>query len=72
MLRRRLLIAACSLVLPAAGAAQANPLEVIRADLRAEAQGLMTAALELSDGEGEAFRPIDREYEVERAKWSDE
>ncbi len=46
-------------------------LELLRSDLRAAKTELHTEALKLSTAEGEAFWPIQREYEVELAKVAD-
>ena len=72
MLRRIFLVLVIGLLLPTAGAAQANLLELVRSDLKADAQAIMTAALDLSDKEGESFWPIYREYETARAQWGDQ
>lgn len=48
--------------------AQANLMEMLRSDVRAEAQQIMTLAMQLSNDEATNFWPIYREYELERAR----
>ena len=51
--------------------AQANLMEMLRSDVRAEAQQIMTFAMQLSNDEAMRFWPTYREYELERARWGD-
>ena len=51
--------------------AQRNLMEMIRADVRAEAQQIMTLAMQLSNDQAESFFPIYREYDLERSRWGD-
>jgi len=51
--------------------AQRNLMEMMRSDVRAEAQQLMTMAMQLSNNDAEKFWPIYREYELERSRWGD-
>jgi len=51
--------------------AQENLMEMLRSDVRAEAQQIMTVAMQLSNDEAAKFWPVYREYELERARWGD-
>ena len=51
--------------------AQENLMAMLRSDIRAEAQQIMTFAMDLSNDEATNFWPIYREYELERANWGD-
>ncbi len=51
--------------------AQENLMSLIRSDVRAEAQQIMTLAMQLSNDDAAKFWPIYREYELERANWGD-
>ncbi len=51
--------------------AQENLMALLRSDVRAEAQEIMTFAMELTNDEAVNFWPIYREYELERARWGD-
>ncbi len=51
--------------------AQENLMAMLRSDIRAEAQQIMTFAMQLSNDEATNFWPIYREYELERARWGD-
>jgi hypothetical protein len=51
--------------------AQENLMEMLRSDVRAEAQQIMTVAMQLSNDEASKFWPVYREYELERARWGD-
>ena len=46
-------------------------IELLRSDVRADKQAIVTAAMELSDTESQAFTPIYREYETERTELGD-
>ncbi len=52
-------------------AAQENLIAMIQSDVRAEAQRIMTYAMQLSDADAANFWPIYRRYELERADWGD-
>ncbi len=52
-------------------AAQDNLIAMIQSDVRAEAQRIMTYAMQLSDADAANFWPIYRRYELERADWGD-
>ena len=56
---------------PQADAQEANLMELLRSDVRAEAQQIMTFAMQLSNDEATRFWPTYREYELERARWGD-
>jgi hypothetical protein len=47
-------------------------IELLRSDLRTTKTQIYTEAMELPDAEMQAFWPIQREYEAERAKLGDE
>ncbi len=51
--------------------AQENLMSLLRSDVRAEAQRIMTFAMQLSNDDAAKFWPIYREYELERANWGD-
>ena len=51
--------------------AQENLMAMLRSDIRAEAQQIMTFAMDLSNDEATNFWPIYREYELERGRWGD-
>jgi hypothetical protein len=51
---------------------KADILELLRSDLRAEKQAIVTAAMSLSESEGSAFWPIYKEYELDLSKVWDE
>ena len=51
--------------------AQENLTAMLRSDLRADAQQIMTYAMQLSNDEATVFWPIYREYELERSRWAD-
>ena len=51
--------------------AQENLMSMLRSDVRADAQQIMTVAMELSNDEATNFWPIYREYELERSRWGD-
>ncbi len=61
---KRVFLAALLLALPALYA-QADILELLRSDLRAEKQAIVTAAMNLSEAEGSVFWPVYKEYELE-------
>lgn len=46
-------------------------IELLRSDIRADKQAIVTVAMELSDTESQAFWPIYREYEAERTELGD-
>ena len=46
-------------------------IELLRSDVRADKQAIVTAAMELTDAESQAFTPIYREYETERTVLGD-
>jgi len=46
-------------------------IELMRSDLRADKQAIVTAAMELTDAESQPFWPIYREYETERIALGD-
>ena len=52
-------------------AAQQNLIELLRSDVRADSQQIMTFAMELTNDEATAFWPVYREYELERSRWGD-
>ena len=52
-------------------AAQENLSQMVRSDVRANAQQITTVAMELSEADAQKFWPIYREYELERSKWFD-
>ena len=52
-------------------AAQDNLIAMIQSDVRAQAQQIMTYAMQLSDADAANFWPIYRRYELERADWGD-
>jgi hypothetical protein len=59
-------------LLPSAGRAQvASYAELLRTDVQAQKQLIMTEALQLSDAQAEAFWPIYREYQFEYSKFGD-
>ena len=51
--------------------AQENLTALLRSDVRAEAQQIMTYAMQLSNDDAATFWPIYREYELEQANWGD-
>ena len=51
--------------------AQANLTAMLQSDVRAEAQQIMTFAMQLSNDDATEFWPIYRQYELERANWGD-
>ena len=51
--------------------AQENLMSMLRSDVRADAQAIMTVAMDLSNDEAANFWPIYREYELERSRWGD-
>ena len=51
--------------------AQENLMEMVRSDVRAEAQQIMAVALQLTDEQAQIFWPMYREYELDRSKWGD-
>jgi len=51
--------------------AQENLMAMLRSDLRADAQQIMTFAMELSNDEATNFWPSYREYERARSRWGD-
>jgi hypothetical protein len=51
--------------------AQENLISMLRSDVRADAQQIMTFAMDLSNDEATNFWPIYREYELERSRWGD-
>ena len=46
-------------------------IELLRSDVRADKQAIVTAAMELTDAESQAFWPVYREYEAERTELGD-
>ncbi len=65
-------LVACTLVSSSQAVAQGEPfLELLRKDVQSEKVLLMTAALELTDEQGELFWPIYREYQLELSKLGD-
>jgi hypothetical protein len=68
---KRIFLVLLLLALPALYA-QADLLELLRSDLRAEKQAIVTVAMSLSQEEGSAFWPIYKEYEFELSKIWDE
>jgi len=72
MLKKSLMIVVLLMAVNTAARAQANLMELVRSDIRAEAQTIMTAAMQLSNEEAEKFWPVYREYELERSKWGDQ
>ncbi len=69
---RWMLVALLALgAVPQADAQEANLMELLRSDVRAEAQQIMTFAMQLSNDEATRFWPTYREYELERARWGD-
>ena len=51
--------------------AQENLIALLQSDVRAEAQQIMTFAMQLSNDEAANFWPVYREYELDRANWGD-
>jgi hypothetical protein len=51
--------------------AQENLMQMVRSDIRAEAQQLTTIGMALSEADAQKFWPIYREYELERSQWVD-
>jgi epoxyqueuosine reductase QueG len=51
--------------------AQANLMEVMRSDLRADAQKIVAVAMALPSADAEKFWPIYREYELKRSELGD-
>ena len=49
--------------------AQDNLIAMIQSDVRAQAQQIMTYAMQLSDADAANFWPLYRRYELERADW---
>ena len=68
---KRVFLVVLLLALPALYA-QADILELVRSDLRAEKQAIVTEAMDLSQEEGAAFWPLYKEYELELYKVWDE
>jgi Spy/CpxP family protein refolding chaperone len=70
-----LLLMTLTLTLMTAGAAAQEGtdayIELLRSDVRADKQAIVTAAMELTDAESQAFWPIYREYETERTELGD-
>ncbi len=71
MLKKALGFVVVGIIVASPLQAQRNLMEMIRADVRAEAQQLMAMAMQLSNDDAERFWPIYREYELERASWGD-
>jgi hypothetical protein len=67
-----LVAAVVCLALPAVQAQEEAWLELLRADLRTEKTGIVTAAMMLSDDEGKIFWPIYREYDLAVASINDQ
>ncbi len=72
MLKKSLMLVALLMAVATAARAQANLMELVRSDIRAEAQTIMTATMQLSNDDAEKFWPVYREYELERSKWGDQ
>ncbi len=72
MLKKSLMIVALLMAVNTAASAQANLMELVRSDMRTQAQTIMTAAMQLSNDDAEKFWPVYREYELERSKWGDQ
>jgi len=72
MLKKSLMIVALLMAVNTAASAQANLTELVRSDMRTQAQTIMTAAMQLSNDDAEKFWPVYREYELERSKWGDQ
>ena len=74
MIRKTMLFAALALV-AAPAAAQNDPaakyLELLRGDVRAEKIEILTAALDLTEAQSQAFWPIYRQYDTELAAIGD-
>jgi hypothetical protein len=68
---RKFLLAGCLLALAAPAFAQADPVELMRADLRTDKVAILTKALAMDEATSAAFWPIYREYEIELAKLND-
>jgi len=70
-----LLLMTLLLTLMTAGAAAQEGtdayIELLRSDLRADKQAIVTEAMELTDAESQAFWPIYRAYETERTEIGD-
>ena len=56
---------------PAALGAQENIMEMLRSDLRADAQQITAVAMMLPNAEAEKFWPVYRAYELQRSQWTD-
>jgi epoxyqueuosine reductase QueG len=69
---KRLLFTGLCLAAAHPAHAQANLMEVMRSDLRADAQKVVAVAMALPSADAEKFWPIYREYELERAKLGDQ
>lgn len=67
------LVLAIGALMPVTEAAAQNEqfMELLRKDLQTDKIALMTAALELTDPQGEVFWPIYREYQLELSKIGD-
>ncbi len=72
MLKKSLMIVALLMAVNTAASAQANLMELVRSDMRTQAQTIMTAAMQLSNDDAEKFWPLYREYELERSQWGDQ
>ncbi len=72
MLKKSLMIVALLMAVNTAASAQANLMELVRSDMRTQAQTIMTAAMQLSNDDAEKVWPVYREYELERSKWGDQ
>ena len=70
-MKRVLLTLGFAVGLCGTAAAQEDLMQLVRSDLRAQAQSLMTEAMHLSNDDATKFWPIYREYEFERSKWTD-
>jgi hypothetical protein len=68
---KRIILAVLLIALPALHA-RADLLELLRSDLRAEKQAIVTVAMALSQEEGAAFWPIYKEYELDLSRVWDE
>lgn len=65
------LLAAASLGVAAADEGTDAYIELLRSDLRADKQAIVTYAMELSDAESQPFWPIYKAYETERVALGD-
>jgi hypothetical protein len=70
--RMTLCLLAGLILASSAAIAQDQYMELLRQDLRTEKVAIVTAAMMLTDAQGEAFWPVYREYDNELAKIWDE